>query len=235
MRIGLILLLATSAAFSQARGTPASVTSLAPASPNGTSMVIHGVPSSVTSLGPQGFTPHANVIPGRGMVSAPRGHRFGGKRFDGTRFDGNGFGFGGVPVFVPVYGYGYGYDYGYNDASLQQQQVQPQQQELQPQQPQRLEIVVRDKRDVEKEAAENEAAVEEAAKPRTSNLSEPPREPAIFIFKDGTRKELGNFAIMAGMLYDLSDNKVHKFSLNTIDRDATLAANAEAGREINLP
>jgi hypothetical protein len=171
------------------------------------------------------------------MVNARRGHHFGGKRFDGNRFDGNTFGFGGVPVYVPIY-YDSGYVYGYDAASMQQQQqqqVQPQLQEVQPQQPQRLEIVVRDKRDIEKEAAENEAAVEEAAKPRTSNLSEPPREPAIFIFKDGSRKELGNFAIMAGTLYDLSDNKVHKIALNTIDRDATLAANAEAGREINLP
>jgi transcription initiation factor TFIID subunit TAF12 len=145
-----------------------------------------------------------------------------------------------VPVFFGGYygGYPYYYDPSF-DSDYQQQAQQPTDQQLQQQQqvqqPQQLQIIVRDKRDEAKEAAANEAAVAEASQPRNSNLSEPPHDPAIFIFKDGSRKELGNFAIMSGMLYDLSDNKVHKYPLNTIDRNATLAANAQAGREINLP
>ena len=214
--------------FAQTHGVPASVTSPSPApgTVNGP-LVIRGVPSSVTSLGPQGFTPTPRVFPAP-VVHGHRGH-------DGRhgRHDGRGV----VPVYIPVYG---GYGYYYDDYSQQQQEQMQQQQQLQEQaqqqaQPQKLEIVVVDKREEEKRAAANEAAVEEASKPKQSNLSEPPRDPAIFVFKDGTRKQLGNFAIMAGMLYDLSDNKVHKYALNTLDRDATLSANAEAGREINLP
>jgi hypothetical protein len=230
-RLSAIILFLSSVALAQTHGVPASVTSLAP--PPGTvggPLVIRGVPSSVTSLGPQGFTPHARVFPAaRGFG---HGHGHVGGKFEG-RFDKGGFA---VPVYVPLYG-GYGYYDPSLDYDYQQQAQQPQDQQLQQQaqQPQRLEIIVRDKQQEEKQIAENEAAVAEAAKPRTSNLSEPPRNPAIFIFKDGSRKELGNFAIMAGMLYDLTDNKVHKYPLNSIDRDATLAANAEAGREINLP
>jgi hypothetical protein len=219
--------------FAQTHGVPASVTSPSPVP--GTvrgPLVIRGVPSSVTSLGPEGFTPTPRVF------SAPLGHGFG--HGHNGRFGRGGFNGGGV-VGVPVYVYG-GYPYYYDpsmDSDYQQQLQQAQQaqdqQQTQPQQPQQLQIVVRDKRDQEKEAADNDKAVEEAAKPKNSNLSDPPRDPAIFVFKDGSRKELGNFAIMAGMLYDLSDNKVHKYPLNAIDRDATLTANEQAGREINLP
>jgi hypothetical protein len=238
MRLPALILLTSSMAFAQARGTPASVTSLAP-SPGavGGPLVIHGVPSSVTSLGPEGFTPFQG-IPARGTVDFGRGRD---GRFGRGSFDGRGHGRGGFPV--PVYIYGGGYPYYYDpslDYDYQQQAQQPpdqqlQQQQQQQQQPQQLQIIVRDKRDEAQQAAENEAAVAEASQPKNSNLSDPPHDPAIFIFKDGSRKELGNFAIMAGMLYDLSDNKVHKYPLNTIDRDATLAANASAGREINLP
>jgi hypothetical protein len=243
MRLAIVLALASSAAMAQVHGTPASVTSLAPSgTPSGAPMVIRGVPSSVTSLGPQGFTPHPRVFPAPVSHVGSRGH-FGGK-FDG-RFSGR-FGSVGVPVYVPVYyGYGYGY-YDYDSAARQQQELmqqQFQQQQLlmqtqqlyQQQDAQKLEITVVDKRDQAKRDAENEAAVAEASKPKQSNLSEPPRDPAIFIFKDGSRKELGNFAIMSGMLYDLSENKVRKYALNTLNRQATLAANAEAGREITLP
>jgi hypothetical protein len=139
----------------------------------------------------------------------------------------------GVPVYYGYYPY-YGYDYDYDQQQQTQQQPQLVQQQPQPQ-PQQLKIVVVDKRDEAKRAQENEVAVQAAAEPKKSNLSDPPENPAIFVFKDGTRKELSNFAVMAGNLYDLSDGKMVKIAMNTVDRDATIAANEQAGREISLP
>jgi hypothetical protein len=134
-------------------------------------------------------------------------------------------------VGVPVY---YGYPVYYSDYDYAQQ-PQPQPQPVQEAAPQKLEIVITDKRDEEKRAKENEEAVKAAAEPKKSELSTPPEEPAIFVFKDGTRKEIANFAVMAGNLYDLSGGKMMKIALSTLDRDATLDANARAGRAIQLP
>ena len=87
----------------------------------------------------------------------------------------------------------------------------------------------------EKKKAALEEDLKQAAEPKKSDLTAAPEDPAIFVFKDGTRKELANFAVMAGNLYDLSDGKMFKIAMNTIDREATLAANAQVGRAIQLP
>lgn len=211
MRLAATLLI-SSVAFAQMNGTPASVTSLAP-STNGP-MVTRGVPASVTSLGPQGFTPQQpRIFP----EPQPRPHH----RDRDI-----------VPVYVPVYGYGYYYDDYYNQRPQQQVVERVVEKEVSPQ---KLEIVITDKREQEKKAEAEEADRHAAAEPRQSNLSEPTDIPAIFIFKDGTQKELGNFAIMAGTLYDFSDNRIRKIALNTVDREKTLEANAKIGREISLP
>ena len=210
MRLAIIFL-ASSAAFAQTHGTPASVSSLTPSS-NGP-MVTRGVPASVTSLGPEGFTPQQpRVFP----EPQPRVHH----RDRDI-----------VPVYVPVYGYGYYYDDYYNQRP--QQVVERVVEKEAP--PQKLEIVITDKREQEKKAEAEEADRRAAAEPRQSNLSEPTDIPAIFIFKDGTQKELGNVAIMAGTLYDFSDNRIRKIALSTLDREKTLEANAKIGREISLP
>jgi hypothetical protein len=218
MRLKILLAgaLLTTTAFAQAHGTPASVGSVG--SFHG-ELVPNGVPASVTSLGPQGFTPQINpLFPSHEGVRGRRGgHR--------------GTGLIGVPVY---YGYDpyYDYDYDQQQQDLQQQQQQAVQQQGQPQQ---LQIVVVDKRDEERRAQQNEAAVQAAAEPRQSNLSDPPEQPATFIFKDGTSRELSNFAVMSGNLYDLSGGKMVKIPLDKLDRDATVAANEKAGREISLP
>jgi hypothetical protein len=213
-------------AFAQVHGVPASVTS--PRS-NGQFMVPTGVPASVTSLGPQGFTPGINpLVPVTGpvinpLVPAPAHpiHR-NGRRHDGRNH-----------VVTPIY---YGYPVYYTDSTYgYQMQSEPEPVVEQPAPPQRLEIVVVDKRDEEKKKAEQEAELQQAAEPKKSDLTAASGDPAIFVFKDGTRKELANFAVMAGNLYDLSDGKMFKIAMNTIDREATLAANAQQGRAIQLP
>ena len=208
---------AAATAFAQVHGTPASVTS--PGSTARGMLVPNGVPASVTSLGPQGFTPRINplfpnpvvpIVP-RHPIHSIRGHH-------------------GRVIAVPVYA---GYPYYYSDYTDTQPQIpEP---VVQQQEPQKVEIVIVDKRDEEKKKEALEADLKAAAEPKKSELNAAPEDPAIFVFKDGTRKELSNFAVMAGNLYDLSDGRMFKIALNTIDRDATLAANAQAGRTIQLP
>ncbi|HWK31754.1 MAG TPA: hypothetical protein VNR20_06655, partial [Terriglobales bacterium] len=124
----------------------------------------------------------------------------------------------------------------YSDYSYPQPEPQVQQPVLEKEAPpQKVEIVIVDKRDEEKKKEALEADLKAAAEPKKSELNAAPEEPAIFVFKDGSRKELANFAVMAGNLYDLSDGRMFKIALNTVDRDATLAANAQVGRAIQLP
>lgn len=186
-----------------------------------------GVPASVLSLGPCGFTPCFNS----GFVRFGHGFRhFGFSPFFGNGFFGGGFG-GGFPVAVPIYS-----DY----AAYSQPQAdyagysQPQVMVQQPAEPQRLEITLVDRRS-EKENESNPA--EAAPKNPKGNYDDPgpPTTPAIFVFKDGTRKELANYAIMRGQLIDVTDGKIFRIPLENIDREKTLDANAKAGREIALP
>jgi hypothetical protein len=40
---------------------------------------------------------------------------------------------------------------------------------------------------------------------------------------------------MRGQLIDVTEGKIYRIPLETVDREKTLAANAKAGREIQLP
>lgn len=209
---------AAATAFAQVHGTPASVTS--PGSTARGMIVPNGVPASVTSLGPQGFTPDVpariNPLFPEPVIRNPRPVH----HDRHTRV-----------IAVPVYA---GYPYYYSDYTDTQPQLpEPVVQQQAP--PQKVEIVIVDRRDEEKKKAALEADLKAAAEPKKSELTSAPEDPAVFIFKDGSRKELANFAMMAGNLYDLSDGRMFKIALNTIDRDATLAANAKLGRAIQLP
>lgn len=204
-----ILLLLSAAALAQVNGTPASVSSLAPSHTPQAPMVFRGTPASVTSLGPQGFTPH--ITPEPRHPRHPSGPR--------------------VPVYLPVY---YSYPYpSYYDSQPRERVVERVVEREAP--PQKVEIVIVDKRAEEKKAEAQADELRKAAEPKQSKLSEPPELPAIFVFKDGSRKQLANFAMMAGNLYDLSDGRMVRIALTTLDREATVAANAKAGRDIQLP
>jgi hypothetical protein len=95
--------------------------------------------------------------------------------------------------------------------------------------PSKLEVTIVDQRE------DKESDDPAAKKLPNAKLIEIPTEPAIFIFKDGTRKEMTSFAITGGQLIDLSKGKVFRTPLDRINRKATLAANARAGHEIQLP
>jgi hypothetical protein len=171
-----------------------------------------GVPASVTSLGPCGFTP------------CFFNHGF--RHFGFSPFFGNGF-FGGgfastFPVAVPVPVYN---DYG--------TEPQPQIMVQQPPEPQRLEITIVDRRGEKENGSHPAEAAPET--PKRNDVPDAPTTPAIFVFKDGSRKELANYAIMRGELIDVTDGKIFRIPLEKLDREKTLEANAKAGREITLP
>lgn len=177
----------------------------------------HGVPASVTSLGPCGFTPCSPFFRNGFFF------RHGFRHFSSFPFWGGIWGGG---YAYPVY---YGSDYYGSDYMTQPQQPMVQQ----PSEPQRLEIVVVDEREEkQKESTRGERA---PANPKYNDDPDPPAIPAIFIFRDGSRKELANYAIMRGQLIDVTDGKIFRIPLEKIDREKTLAANAKAGREIQLP
>jgi hypothetical protein len=96
-----------------------------------------------------------------------------------------------------------------------------------------LEITIVDRRG--ERQTESESAEPPPAHPKRDDPS-PPATPAIFVFKDGSRKELANYAIMRGQLIDVTGGKIFRIGpLEKLDRDKTLDANAKAGREIQLP
>jgi len=166
-----------------------------------------GVPASVTSLGPCGFAPCFQTF-----------SRHGFRHFRSFPIWGGGVWGGGYAV--PVY---YGSDY----------MSEPQPVVQQPALPQTLEITIVDRRGEKQN--ESEPAKPERVDPRHNDVPDPPATPAIFVFKDGSRKELVNYAIMRGQLIDVTDGKIFRIPLETLDREKTLAANAKAGREIQLP
>lgn len=74
---------------------------------------------------------------------------------------------------------------------------------------------------------------------RVEDVSEPPKEDnsplAVFIFKDGHKLEIKNFAIMGATLYDLSGGTVKKVKIAELDKDATVKANDDRGIQVKIP
>src|SRR3954471_18124170 len=57
----------------------------------------------------------------------------------------------------------------------------------------------------------------------------------LFVMRDGTCRELHNYAIVDGALYDLADGAMKKIPLDTVDLDATKKANEQAGKYFRMP
>jgi len=72
--------------------------------------------------------------------------------------------------------------------------------------------------------------------PASAKAPEPDNSPsAVFIFKDGRRLEIKNYAIMGQTLYDLSDGVLKKVRLTDLDTVATVKANDDRGITVKLP
>ena len=205
----MVLLLSASAA-AQVHGIPASVTSPR----NGNLSRPVGIPASVTSLGPEGFNSFADIRP----LSPPRRNRLGRE-----------VGVAPIPLF-------YGVPY-YPVVYLQAESEPVVQRVVQPAtatEPQRIIVEIRDARPLIEPKAKLEAAPAPSPSPRVE-APEPERVPTVFIFRDGSRKELKDFAITDTELIDLSEGLLKRAPLADLDRAATLKANAEKGVEVRLP
>jgi hypothetical protein len=237
MRVAIILLLVSTSAFGQVRGgarmgfgggrvvqggrpgvfiRPGFHGGGGPFIPQAGRPFFPGVPARVPSGGACGFTPCFNS----GFVRF--GH-FGHFHHGFARFGFSPFFWGGG--FVSAYPYAYPF-YGDYDYAAGQQEPAPTTIVQQPALPQTLEVTIVDKRD--EQNYESEPATPARGKPRQ-------RLPAIFIFKDGWRKELGNYAISRGQLIDVTNGKVFRVPLDNIDWPKTFEANQRAGRKITLP
>ena len=64
---------------------------------------------------------------------------------------------------------------------------------------------------------------------------EPPPEPTVLIFKDGRKLEVGNYAIVGTIFFDLTPGHSRKIALADLDLEATRKQNDDRGVIFQLP
>ena len=208
--VAIVFLAATCAA--QVHGVPASVNS--PRS-NGDFFTPTGIPAGVGSLGPQGYS--RSAFNDRFTPTGPlRRDRMGRVVLPAP-----------IPLFygVPYYPVVY---LPVRESEVVQRFVEP---PTVATEPQKIILEIRDTRPAA--VASKEAVPEKKAAPREE--VEPPRVATVFIFQDGSRKELKDFAITPTELIDLSEGLIRRSPLASLDRAATVKANAENGVELHFP
>ena len=230
-----------SAAGAQIHGVPAGATSLG----DGHNIFNPpGIPAGATSLGPRGFAPS------RSFGTRPP--------FGPTRREDEHARRVIIPVAVPLYSYGaypYLYPYTYSDstemstadyrvtdvpaASLATPQIV-----VAPvQQPPQVIVIdnrgVRDATDEEKQDAITASkAVKKPkveAKPDAKLEAEDVGPMTVLVFRDGTRKEVKNYAIMGKDLIELGTGALHRFPIESLDVAATQKENDVRGLDFKLP
>jgi hypothetical protein len=229
-------------ATAQIHGVPAGATSLGGGH---TFANPPGVPASATSLGPRGFTPIRVNPP---FITQQNFHH-GPQRVHRVI----------IPVAVPLYSYG-AYPYLYSSYSSESTTMstadyrsedpaiaaatQPQIVIAPVQQPPQVIVIdnrgVRDATDEEKQEAL--AAREKAKKPK---LEEPKvevkAEPedvgpmTVLIFRDGSRREVKNYAIMGKELIVLGTGSMRRIQLAELDLPLTVKENDVRGLDFKLP
>jgi hypothetical protein len=88
----------------------------------------------------------------------------------------------------------------------------------------RAELQSRQRDDLDAQQPAQPAPQEVAAQPAT-----------VLVFKDGHKVEIGNYALVGGTLYDLSDGRAKKIALASLDLPATVKQNDERGVDFRLP
>jgi hypothetical protein len=125
-------------------------------------------------------------------------------------------------------------DYYSSDSSAQLQATMAQQGQLISE----LEDQVRQER-LRRMAAESERPVPSppAAPPAPSKAAtpEPAMPPTVLVFRDGSRTEVRNYAIVGNTLYEYGPHWTKKISLTQLDVPATVSANEQRGIEFHLP
>jgi len=213
----------------QARGVPASVTSIGF---GGNFNTPPGVPASVTSIGPNGLN-------GRGtaLFPQPSFNRMGsGNQFAFPHHPHHqGFFPGGIPVVAVPYAVPYEYPVEVpvavsNDSEAEDYNGGP---------------TIFDRRgpgpsnrqDEERYSTRNDKAVDETPAVRPSSSQEPTtaQPDTHIVFKDGHSVDVSNYAIIGSTLYDLTPGHPRKIALSDIDLPATEKQNDDRGVDFHVP
>jgi hypothetical protein len=205
-------------------GVPASVTSFGFGGRPG----FHGVPPSVTSL-------NFGHVPNAGTFRHP--HGFGGGRrhhmagvnpfYGGTYY---------APYAYPVYVMPT-YDSSAYDPSMENAQPVmsdgggPDAAEEVRRELESLKTTVREYRDELRATRVTEQPAPKA-EPVEATLNQPQ---TVLVFKDGRQVDVENYAIVGGILFDLSEGHTKKVALAELDLAATVKQNDERGVEFRLP
>ena len=206
-------------------GVPASVTSFGFGGRPG----FHGVPPSVTSL-------NFGQVPNAGAFHPP--HVFVDGRHHRTQGLGN-----------PFYGSTYYVPYAYPVYVMPTYDSSPYESSIENMQPAMSERAVPDAaEEVRRELESLRSTVREYRDELRANRiteqpipKEEPAEPAanqpqtVLVFKDGHQAAVGNYAIVGGTLYDLSEGRTKKVAIAELDLAATKKQNDERGIEFRLP
>jgi hypothetical protein len=222
----------------QINGTPASVTSINfGGKPNSTP----GVPASITSMGPNGLqtrnqffnepacciNPLFPVNPNPPLFK--RNHHHHGQFFPA-----------GGPVYVP---YAVPYDATEPDAEAEREREEAARAQ---DEDHRGGPTIFDRRGSGQAVASYRDLYPERpswSRPeaQTAPLVQPAEPPVadqpqtVLIFKDGSRVEVQNYAVVGNMLYDLTPGRHHKIALADLDLSATAKENEERGIDFQLP
>jgi hypothetical protein len=216
--LGLFLsALSVSTSHAQISGVPASVTSSAFGGRD-----VNGTPSSVTSIGPRGFSVGRRD---NGQFFAPvpnvSRHEHGGEHHRRSQ-DFVPFYYGGVyPAPYPVDGASDGSD----SADDSDYQGGPTIFDRRGRGPDAYVPPVKDA---------GPAHSAEAA-PTAPPVPEPPQAPTVLVFKDGRQLEVGNYAIVGQILYDLTAGHPRKVVLADLNLEATQKLNEDRGVIFQLP
>ncbi|HUS20243.1 MAG TPA: hypothetical protein VMZ25_11395 [Terriglobales bacterium] len=204
--LGLAWLALTLAGVSQVHGVPASATS-----PGVGGFAPRGIPSSVSSLGPEGW-----ALVDRTFVRPTSRDRLGRVVMRAP-----------IPLF---YGAPY-YPVVYVPVVEEARVEVPRTERNVRNEPQKIIVEIRDTRPLPPTPAK-EVVEEKRSAPRQE--VERPRPATVFIFQDGSRKELKDFAITATELIDLSGGMIWRSPLAALDRAASRRVNAENGVELHF-
>jgi hypothetical protein len=180
---------------------------------------IRGVPPSVTSIasGPDG-RPVFRGVPPSVMSLGPEGF---GPSLDTIKFSRRS-----LPVFFPAF---VPVPYVLIERERIIEREVPVEIEYEQPRPRRVRRVI--------EEPEEEAEKFDEPQPRTERSPEPPRESqlTVLVFRDGSRSEVRNFAIVGETLLVFAPDPSRKLLLADLDLDATRTANEARGHSFVLP
>jgi hypothetical protein len=157
----------------------------------------------------------------------------GGFGFNGAGFGNFGWGGGG-------FGYGYPYAYAIDPYSSYYSTAQGQgtdqqlQSYLEDQQRRNTELEL-ELRNERQRTADREAAQAPPAAPPAPAPREPDGPGTVLIFRDGSRTEVKNYAIIGDTLFEVDTRFTKRVPLSTLDVPATIKVNNDRGVEFSVP